>query len=209
MEQLERRLQRQLDRLRSLENDFELKHAREQKGLLFEAVSRFVQGLTDLLLCSDSRIEHIILGITSKVSDPGIHCQLSYLPPLLAAFSYHEALTSSTEVYPPLDQHLSAAARSTYLAAAEALAETDLGPLTSWVRSNHQDARLLVDMWMFRSIYIDGCRYFHYVPSAKVAWDNLIRLSQENGLGHEDRINEIMPRLIDVRDEEDLIMYFE
>ncbi len=131
------------------------------------------------------------------------------MPPLLVAFSYHEALTSSTEACPPLDQHVSAAVRSTYLAAAEALAESDLGPLTSWVRSNYQDARLLVDMWMFRSIYIDGCSYFHYVPSARVAWDTLLRLSQEKGLGHEDRINEIMPKLIDVRDEEDFIMYFE
>ncbi|PBK63068.1 hypothetical protein ARMSODRAFT_1088848 [Armillaria solidipes] len=209
MEQLERRLQLLLDRLRCLEDDFELKHAREQKGLLFEAVARFVQGCTDLLLRSDSQIEHIILEISSKVSDPGIQRQLSYLPPLLVAFSYHEALTSSTEAYPPLDQYVSAAVRSTYLAAAEALTEPDLRPLTSWVRSNHQDARLLVDMWMFRSIYMDGCRYFHYVPSAKVAWDNLIQLSQEKGLDHEDRINEIMPKLIDVRDEEDLIMYFE
>lgn len=131
------------------------------------------------------------------------------MPPLLVAFSYHGALTSSTEACPPLDQHVSAAVRSTYLAAAEALAESDLGPLTSWVRSNYQDARLLVDMWMFRSIYIDGCSYFHYVPSARVAWDTLLRLSQEKGLGHEDRINEIMPKLIDVRDEEDFIMYFE
>lgn len=44
MEQLEKRLQRLQDRLRSLEDHFELMHAREQKGLLFEAVARFVRG---------------------------------------------------------------------------------------------------------------------------------------------------------------------
>ncbi|SJL12317.1 uncharacterized protein ARMOST_15740 [Armillaria ostoyae] len=187
--------------------------------LLYQTVNRFCRGLIDTLR-GTSGIDAIVEEISAAISntfDVTVANRLLYLPYVLIALEYYNARNSVPQALPLLVQYLPLVVHDGHTRAAEALEEISsrysLLRLTLWVRSHHNDVKILVTMWMIRSILDHACYgiTIHAIPSVEFARNTLQHFAREWGLNVrlQHRIDEVMMSLIDVRGNDGRVKYFD
>ncbi|KAK0439595.1 hypothetical protein EV421DRAFT_1964822 [Armillaria borealis] len=190
--------------------------ATRERTLLYQTVNRFCRGLIDTLRGTGG-IDAIVEEISTAISDVTVANRLLYLPYVLIALEYYNARNSGPQSLPLLAQYLPLVVHDGHTRAAEALEEISsrysLLPLTLWVHSHQNDVTILVTMWVIRLILDHACYgiTIHAIPSVEFARTTLQYFAREWGLDVQLqlRIDEIVMTLIDVRNRDGRLKYFD
>ncbi|KAK0239439.1 hypothetical protein EDD85DRAFT_949293 [Armillaria nabsnona] len=185
--------------------------ATRDRTLLFQTTNRFCRGLIDTLR-GTSGIDAIVKEISAAISntfDATVGRRLLYLPYVLVALEYYNARNSGPQSLPLIAQYLPLVVHDGHTRAAEALEEISsqysLLPLTVWVHSHQDDVKILVTMWMIRSILDHACDgiTIHAIPSVDFARNTLQYFARQWGLDVQLQLR------IDVRGNDGRVKYFD